>query len=163
LTITSLRKEIPKVSNTKAGINTQDERRFETDSYEINSSFENISNQSLDKLLVNCYRGKNLKNLIFYSIFAKPNELYSYILSFYDEGGRKDDLYMLLMLKSGNLETLVKEQKDYLYEKFYTLLFLLLENINHFSEELIKTFLQYLLRENSQYVRKFDLFIENHR
>jgi hypothetical protein len=152
LNFSIFRKEIPKGSfkpSTKENISSG----FKTDEYAIDTSFENILYKSVDKLLVDCYRGKNLKDLMFLSLFSEPHELYNYMLSFYDQQ-EKDDLYILLMLKAGNIENLVKENKDYIYKNFFSLIYLLLENIQKFGEENLKYLLNLLLSEESKYVNK---------
>lgn len=120
----------------------------------VNPTIGNIIDKGLERLLVECYNEKSPANFFFFSIFGRKEDLFNYISTIFEENPKykEDDLYILFMIKSGNISQLMKEKKDYLYSNFFSILCLLIQNYEYFDDVNVSLFLKQLNDSESNYV-----------
>lgn len=95
-----------------------------------------------------------MNNFVMLSLFGKKDELFSYVLNMFNQNQhmKEDEFYILFMIKSGNINQLIKEKKDLLYREFYSILYILLDNYEYFDEFNVNLFFESLLKSDSEYV-----------
>jgi hypothetical protein len=137
--------------------------KFEDEKKVVDYNINNIIDNGLEKLLVECYNEKNSTNFVFFSIFGRKEDTYNYISTIFEENPKlKDDnLYILFMIKSGKITQLIKEKKEFLYNNFYSIFLLLIQNYDYFDDINVNLFFEQLLRAESKYVIYLFIIIRN--
>lgn len=129
--------------------------KFENLQSQIN--LENILKNGMEKLISDTYKEKrkNFTNFIFLSVFGKQEDIYNYILEIFKENSelKQSEFYILFMIRSGQIKNLVIEQKDILFQNFYFIFLILLENLEYFYDINVHLFFETLLFTESTYVK----------
>jgi len=125
------------------------------DKLNANLNFQDVLDNGIERILSECYKGKNIKNFIILSVFGKQEDIFNYLLGIFKENHeyKKDFFYILFMIRSGNITQLIEEQKDFLFQNFYNLFCLLIENLEFFYDMNILFLYEKMLKTDSIYVR----------
>jgi hypothetical protein len=124
-------------------------------------NLQDVLDIGIERILSECYKGKNIRNFMFLSVFGKQEDIFNYLLEIFKENPdyKKDFFYILFMIRSGNITQLITEQKDFLFQNFYNLFCLLIENLEFFYDMNILFLFEMMLKTDSIYVRIKDLLI----
>jgi len=136
---------------------------FEEEKKRVDGSLENVIDKGLENLLIECTSEKSQFNLLFYSIFSKKEDIFNYILKIYEANPhyKEDDLFILFMIKSGNITQLIKEKSEFIFSNFFIILCLLIDNYEYFDRNSITTFFTNLNSVESKLVKYLHNSLEN--
>ena len=103
----------------------------------------------------------NITNFIFLSILGKQEDIFDYLLETFNENPeqKKTDFYIFFMIRSGRINQLISEHSDYLFQKFYYLFVILIENLDYFYDMNVILFFEIMLKKDSVYVRSIFLIL----